>query len=151
MIDWGALETPLDEKPLFPVQEPDGRKNEAELPRCVMFLRLMRTFAPRCIVYANSNAGRRNPLQARREGIVAGVFDYTVVWTPESHLLIAGVAWVEMKGYSKAGTAGKLSQAQIDFGNALHRAGHLCAAFFDPVAAVNWLRSIGAPVREVVG
>lgn len=28
-MDWGALETPLDEKPLFPVEQPDGRKNEA--------------------------------------------------------------------------------------------------------------------------
>lgn len=41
---------------------------------------------------------------------------------------------------------GKLSLAQIDFGNALVARGHRCACFFSPVAALEWLREQGAPV-----
>jgi len=150
MIDFTDLAAPLDEKPVFFVEEPDGQKHLTEIVRAAQFRRLMRTSAPTALVYANGNAGRRNPAQARREGIVAGVLDYTVVWMPSGHLLDSGVGFIELKGYDRPGRPGRLSQAQIDFGNRLTRLGQQVACFFDPERAVAWLRACGAPVRGSV-
>lgn len=147
-VNWAALETPLNEPWLFPVEAPDGKRDQTELMRVVTFRWAMRLLAPQVLLYANANAGKRSRRQAAAEGIMAGVFDYCAVWTPSSHFLRPGVVWIEFKGYDKRGRAGQLSQAQIDFGNTLVRLGHQCAAFFDPMAAVDWVRSCGAPVRE---
>ena len=148
MIDFAQLETPLDAQPIFYVQEPDGQKHLTEIARAVQFRRIVRTLAPGILVYANGNAGHRNPLQASREGIMAGVSDYTACWQPSSHRHDPGVAWVELKGYDRSGRPGRLSQSQIDFGNRLTRLGHQVGCFFDPLRAVAWLRQCGAPVRE---
>ena len=134
-----AMEAAKDDAPLFPVEAPDGKKMIAETPRQTQFVKMMRECAPSCAVEANANAGKRNPVQAKREGIVSGVFDMTIAWA-------GGVAWVEFKGYTKAGRAGGLSDNQIAWGNRRHRLGHHVACFFDPMSAVLWLRSIGAPV-----
>lgn len=140
MTDWSALETPLNEAPLFLVEPPDGRKDWGELPRQTELFRLMRMSAPSVQGYAIPNAGKRNPMLAKREGIRAGLFDTEWPWN-------RGIAWIEMKGYDKNGRPGELSQAQIDWGNMMTRCGFPVACFFDPVNAINWLRDQGAPVR----
>lgn len=149
-MNFADLETTLDPVPLFPVEAPDGRKELAELERQAIFRRYAANLAPRVIVFANANAGKRNPMQAKREGIMAGVFDMTCAWdiaastdpnAPQS------VCWIEFKGYDKNGRPGKLSKAQIDWGNAMHERGHKVACFFSGKSAFDWLASLGAPVR----
>lgn len=127
----------LNEDPLFYAESPDGERDVSEIVRCVRFRKLCANALPKVKLWANANAGRRNPMQARREGILAGVFDYTAVWT-------GGFALIEFKGYSKR-RPGKLSPQQISFGNAMVARGHNAACFFDPVAAVEWLKKCGAP------
>lgn len=142
MNAWADLETTLDPVPEFLVEAPDGRKDRPELGRQVEFRRLMQALAPRVLVYANANAGKRNPAQARKEGILGGVFDLTVLWRRDL------IAYVEFKGYDARGRAGHLSRNQIEFGNRLVELDIPCAAFFDPLSAVNWLRVQGFPLAE---
>ena len=140
---FAGMETPLDDVPRFLVEEPDGRKTLAELPRQVTFLSLMRMAGPTVEVRALPNAGKRNPTKARQEGIKAGLFDLGCWWPGGGH------AVVEMKGYDARGRAGSLSLEQIDFGNRMHDLGTPAACFFTPEKAVAWLASVGAPVRAV--
>jgi len=133
-------EDPIKPVARFPIEATD--KNPAtELQRQATFLKMMRTLAPNVICYANTNgthiasfAGRA---KANKEGRTIGASDVTIVWN-------RGVAWIEFK----AGK-GSLKPAQIEFGNRLHEMGHHVACFRDPISAVDWLRSIGAPVRGV--
>jgi hypothetical protein len=141
--DFFPADEPLDEAPLFPVEAPDGRKSVDELARVVVFRQLIRIAAPSVLLFANANAGKRSPAQARREGIMAGVFDYSVAWEGGQ------IAYPEFKGYRAGGRPGKLSDAQIRWGNAMHKRGFPVACFFTPEAAVEWLRSLGAPVARV--
>ena len=143
MYDWGALESTLDPVPDFPVQAPDGVKTWTELQRQTTLLRLIHMAGSRVPVWAQANAGKRNPMQARREGIVAGVFDLQFAWRGPL------TAFVEMKGYTKAGRAGSLSRQQIEWGNRLHALGHHVACFYCPYAALDWLRSIGFPIANI--
>lgn len=143
MNAWADLETSLEPVPEFFVQAPDKRKGWTELQRQTTFLRLMRMAAPRVMVFANANAGKRNPQQAKREGIKAGVFDIACLWRAPQ------VTYIEFKGYTKAGRAGELTPQQIDFGNRCAGLGIPAACFFDPYDAVNWLKTQGLPVREV--
>jgi len=150
MIDWAELETPLGGKPLFPVEAPDGRKDLSELDRQVMFRKYAANLAPMVMLWANANAGRRNPLQARREGIVAGVFDMSAAWDIGASTLVdcaVSACWIEFKGYDKRGQPGRLSEAQIEWGNAMHQRGHKVACFYSGKSAFDWLASLGAPVR----
>lgn len=144
LVDWSELECDLDPDPEFYVEPPDGRTHLSEINRQVAFRRIMYMAAPRVMLYANANAGKRNPLQAKAEGIVAGVFDMTAVWKNR-------VAWIEFKGYSgkKRRRAGVLSRQQIEFGNRLVQLEQPCACFFDEVAAANWLREQGFPVGTI--
>lgn len=139
---WDRLETPLNQAPTFFVEEPDGRKDWAEIDRQATFFKLLRLTGPRVLAYPNVNAGKRNPRLARKEGIVAGVFDVTCAFRPSL------TAWIEFKGYDKSGRAGKLSQSQIDFGNRLIDLGRPCACFFSPDCALGWLRELGFPIRS---
>lgn len=141
---FNALETPLEEKPRFPVEPPDGRRDVAELPRQTEFLTLMRMVAPTVEVRALPNAGKRNPQQAKREGIKSGLLDIGLWWDNRGHAVL------EFKGYSQ-GRAGKLSANQIAFGNRLHDMGIPVACFFTAEAAVAWLADVGAPVRRLHG
>lgn len=141
---WADMETPLVQTPDFYVQAPDGARQWSEIDRQQMLFNLMRSAAPRVVGWAIPNAGKRNPSKARKEGIRGGVFDTQWAWR---HPV---TAWVEMKGYDAAGRAGKLSPQQIDWGNDMVRLGHHVACFFDPYAAVAWLRDRGFPVRQVV-
>lgn len=140
MIDWSALESPLSPSPRFFVQAPDGRKDWSEIDRQVTFLKTMHTLAPRVMVHAIPNAGKRHPGKARREGIMAGVFDLRIEWKAPL------TAVVEMKGYDARGRAGQLSDAQVEYGNRMIELGHHAACFFCPYAAVDWLRGIGFPI-----
>ena len=142
-MNWSELETGLYEAPRFPVEAPDGRKDWPEIDRQVTFRRLIGTAAPRLLVFANANAGKRNPRLARKEGILGGVFDMTVLWRRQQ------IAYIEFKGYDARGRAGKLSQAQIDFGNRLVDLEVPCACFFSPYSAIDWLREQGFPIAEV--
>ena len=144
------LETPLVEAPLFPCEAPDGRKDLSELTRQTMFRKYAAQLAPAVMVWANANAGKRNPLQARREGIVAGVFDMTCAWDISASTLPdcpLSACFIEMKGYDKNGRPGKLTPAQIEWGNRMHQRGHKVACFFSGKSAFDWLASLGAPVR----
>lgn len=143
VASWSDLEAPLNPVPTFYVQAPDARRDWVEIDRQATFRRVMNLAAPRLLIYANANAGKRNPAKARKEGIRAGVFDMTVVWQR------AKIAYIEFKGYDSRGRAGSLSDAQIQFGNRLTELGVPCACFFDPYDAADWLREQGFPIAEV--
>jgi hypothetical protein len=57
------------------------------------------------------------------------------------------ICYVEFKGYDKSGRPGKLSKAQIEWGNRMHERGHKVACFYSGKSAFEWLASLGAPVR----
>ncbi|WP_159975842.1 MULTISPECIES: hypothetical protein [unclassified Novosphingobium] len=153
MNAFAHLETPLDEAPLFPVEAPDGRKDLAEIDRQVMFRKYLSNLAPAVMSYANPNAAKRGfkaQHQARKEGLTAGVFDMTCAWGIDASTLPdcdVSVCWIEFKGYDSNGRPGKLSQAQIDWGNAMVRKGHKVACFFSGKSAFDWMASLGAPIR----
>lgn len=153
MTVWDDLESALDEKPLFPVEAPDGRKELSELERQVTFRDYAKKLAPAVIVYATPNAGKRGfkaQRQAKLEGLMAGVFDQTCAWDVKASTnpdAPVSICFIEFKGYDASGRPGKLSQAQIDWGNAMHRRGHKVACFFSGKSAFDWLASLGAPVR----
>lgn len=142
MSDFAFLESSLDPEPEFYVQAPDGRRDWPEINRQQTLFALMKRLAPRVVGYPIPNAGKRNPAKARREGIVAGVFD--TQWNWRSPL----TAYVELKGYDKSGRVGSLSPAQIEWGNRMAALGHHVACFFDPYAAVDWMRELGFPVAQ---
>lgn len=139
---WDDLESSLSPAPLFHVQGPDGRKDWGETARQATLFRLMHLAAPRVVGFAIPNAGKRNPLQARREGIVAGVFDTQFLWRGLT-------AFVELKGYDRRGRPGTLSTAQVEWGNRLVALDVPCAMFFDPYTAVAWLRGLGFPIAAL--
>lgn len=142
-MTWAELETPLDEAPAFRVGGPDGKRGLSELTRVRMLRKRLRKVAPAVRLHAIPNAAKRGlkaQANAKAEGLVAGVFDLCLMWPGP------GTAWLEVKGYTADGRAGRLSQAQIDWGNAAHRMGHQVACFFDPDSAISWLREIGAPI-----
>lgn len=140
---WATLESDLDPTPEFFIQSPDGRRDWSELSRQATLFRVMTFAAPRVRGWAIPNAGKRNPLQAQREGVKAGIFDTQWAWRKPI------TAWVEMKGYDSRGRAGKLSKAQIDWGNSMHALGYPVACFFCPYAAAGWMRELGFPVAEI--
>lgn len=143
MNDWGALETTLEPKPQFFVQAPDGRKDWPEIARQGALFKVMRAAAPRVLGFAIPNAGKRNPVKARAEHILGGVFD--TVWHWRGQL----TAYVELKGYDARGRAGTLQRNQIEFGNRCVEIGIPCACFFSPYDAADWLRDQGFPVAGV--
>lgn len=149
-----ALESPLIEEPLFPVQAPDGRKDLSELDRQAWFVAFMRRTQPHIEVHANPNAAKRGvkaQAQVRKEGLKAGVFDITVAWDYRESTIpdcAVSVAWPEFKGYDSRGRAGKLTPQQIAWGNAMHRKGFPVACFFSAKSVVEWLQAIGAPIRK---
>lgn len=129
------------EEPLFPVFGYAGLVKMPEIARQQQFRNLMRALAPGVMVFANANAGKRSRATARKEGIMAGVFDMTICWKPRRS------AYLEAKGFDKSGRAGRLSDPQIRWGNTMHRLGHDVACFYDPFHALDWLRSLGCEVR----
>lgn len=142
------LETPL--APLFPVEAPDGRKDLREIDRQAWVVSYIRKSQPDIIVYATPNAGKRGftaQRQAKKEGLLAGVFDLTFAWDIKHSDGDVTVCWAEMKGYDARGRAGTLEPSQIEWGNAMHQRGHKVACFFSAKSVIDWLVSLGAPVR----
>ena len=152
-MNFADLESPLVEKPMFPVQAPDGRKDLSELDRQAWVVSYMRRTQPHIVVYATPNAAKRGfaaQRQAKKEGLLAGVFDLTFAWDIKHSDGDVTVCWAEMKGYDSRGRAGSLSQAQIEWGNAMHQRGHKVACFFSAKSVIEWLRDLGAPIKGAV-
>lgn len=150
---WAALERD-DTRPLFPVEEPGKPGLDPrlwpELERQRAFIGFLRKTQPKIKAFAIPNAGKRGfkaQAQAKAEGLLAGVFDVFVYWSAADSDQPATAAWIEWKGFDARGRPGKLSQAQIEHGNDLHRRGHKAACFYTVQAALDWLASLGAPVR----
>lgn len=138
-MNWGALESSLREEPLFFVQKPDGNRILGEDPRCKTLVKLVHQLAPQATIQHSKNEGNHNHIKAKAMGVVAGYPDYTVTWG------VRNQAFIEMKGYTAAGRAGELSQAQIDQCNKLFRQGFPVACFFTPELAFEWLVQQGMP------
>lgn len=141
-VDWMAMDESLNPEPIFYVEKPDGIKNWSEINRQVELFKIMRMAAPKVFGFAIPNAGKRNPMKARKENILGGVFDTEWQWE-------GGSCHVELKGYTKAGVAGKLSHGQIEFGNRMTNLGKPVACFFTPMRAVEWMRELGAPIATI--
>lgn len=139
-MSWAALETALDQEPLFFVQKPDGQKHLSEDARCKTLVKLVHQIAPKAEIAHVKNEGRHNHAKAKTLGVVTGHGDYIVTWPK------GGAAFVEMKGYTAAGRPGELSQAQVDWGNRKFMMGFPVACFFTPEAAFDWLVAQGMPV-----
>lgn len=154
-MNWAALETPLDPVPAFfveptPAPGPDPRM-WPELERQRAFVAFMWKTQPHIEVHAIPNAGKRGfkaQAQAKAEGMKAGVFDLFAGWDV-SHAAdrACTVAWFEFKGFDAKGRPGKLTPAQVEWGNQMHAKGFPVACFFTVKAALEWLVSLGAPVR----
>jgi hypothetical protein len=130
---WAKFDTPLDQEPTFPVQLPGGCQRAPELSNQRGFINQLRWQAPHICVYANANAGKRNPRQARLEGIRAGVFDVMVIESASKW------AMIEFKGFDKSGRAGRLSWQQIEFGNDMCARGVPVGCFYSPEMAIDFL------------
>ena len=150
------LETALVEEPLFPVEDwralDNPRKDLSELARQSQFVAFMRRTCPHMTVAAIPNAGKRGfkaQRQAKQEGVLAGAFDTLVTWDIDhAHPdCPSTMAMIEFKGFDARGSAGKLSIEQIECGNQLHRQGHKVACFFSAKSAIDWLISLGAPIK----
>lgn len=146
-----ALESPLREEPEFPVEEPDGRKELSELDRQAWVVAYMRRTQPHIVCYATPNAGKRGfkaQAQAKKEGLLAGVFDLTFAWDVQHAAEDRPtICWAEMKGYDASGRPGQLSNPQIEWGNTMHRKGYAVACFFSAQSVIRWLGELGAPLR----
>lgn len=139
-MNWQDLETSLSAPPLFYVEQPDGQKHLSENDRCRTLVKLVHQLAPAAEIAHVKNEGNHNHAFAKLLGVVAGHGDYAVTWG------IRQAAFIEIKGYSRAGRAGELSQAQIDWGNRKFLMGFPVACFFSPDRAFAWLVEQGMPV-----
>lgn len=136
-FDFHALETPLREKPIFPV-EPRDRDPATEVVRQMKFRNLLRFCSPSIESWSVPNAAKRGPkatAQAKREGLTAGVFDEHYAG-PDRWL-----AFLEWKDCD-----GTLTQDQIDWGNAMHRRGFRVACVRSHAFALSLFRQWGAPI-----
>lgn len=151
-MNWAALESPIKAEPLFPVEKPDGEKSLSELARQSWLVNYIRRTSPKVLVAANVNAAKRGPkaaAQAKKEGMLAGFPDLTIVWDiADGHIDGPTAAFLEMKGYDGSGQPGKLSQAQIETCNRLFLCGVPVACFFSARSAIAWLRELGCPLKE---
>ena len=155
MVDFAELESPLKAEPLF-YCEPPGKPGPdprlwPELERQRAFVAFMRKTQPHIECHAIPNAGKRGfaaQRQAKAEGLKSGVLDLFIGW--DIALGAPGkptVAWLDFKGFDKSGRPGRLSANQIEWANAMHGKGFHVACFFTVKAALDWLASLGAPIR----
>lgn len=155
-MNFADLETTLDPVPLFPVEAPGKPGPDPamwpELARQKAFVGFMRKTQPHIEVHAIPNAGKRGfkaQAQAKAEGLKSGVLDLFIGWdiglaSPSAPVTCA---WIDFKGFDKNGRPGRLSANQIEWANAMHRKGFPVACFFTVKAALEWLASLGAPIR----
>lgn len=138
MTDWAAIESDLKPVPRFPV-EPRDKLPGSEVDRQSAFRKLIRHTGPNIMSWAVPNAGKRGftaQALAKREGLTAGVFDEHFAW---NH----GYAFLEWKDGK-----GTLSDAQIEWGNAMHDRGFRVACVRTPEFALALFAEWGAPVRR---
>ena len=144
------LESPLYAEPLFYVEPhgkaPDDTRRRPEAFRQESFVAYLRKTSPGITPASFANEGKRSTYAAgklKKGGLAPGMPDICCIWD-------GGWAFIEFKGFTASGQPGKLSPAQIDACNKIHRNGHPVACFFTATAALDWLRGLGAPVRGTV-
>lgn len=133
------LAEPEDEPDADWFCEPRDKLPASEFDRQRSFLTSMARLAPGVVVWAVPNEGKRTLWErgrAKALGLRKGMPDIGVAWNN-------GVAFIEMKGGQTA-----ISKSQREVLNMLFRQGHHVAVFRTPALALDWLRSIGCPVRE---
>ena len=130
------LETPLKEAPLFYIEprDKDAKSEDARQGEWVVSARRAGLYV--CAILNGEKRGQWAKNLARKLGAWWGFPDAIVL----GRGFIAFIEW-------KDGTA-MPKQHQIDCLNALHRMGFPVAVFRNPGPAMDWLRLIGAPVRE---
>lgn len=136
MTAFDHLETPLDEQPLFIIEQPDSDRT-SEMDRQARFIAQLRKRNPAIQVIAIPNAAARGQKalnQVRREGAVWGAPDLIVLQDGKA-------AFIEFKN----GTA-MPKQHQTDCLNALTRNGFPCGVFRTAEGAICWLRAQGFEV-----
>ncbi|WP_333571331.1 hypothetical protein [Sphingomonas sp.] len=129
------LSEDLREQPIFPV-EPKDKLTGSEVDRQQAFRNRLHIIAPEVISWGVPNAGKRGlkaQRQSKREGLTAGVHDEHYAW---NHAYVV-LEWKDGKG--------SLSQAQIDWGNAMVRRGFRVACVRTPEFAEQLFREWGAP------
>lgn len=151
------LESPLDPVPLFHVEQTGKATGDPrlwpEIERQAAFVAFIRKTQPQLHAFSNANDGKRGPKaqrDAKRLGLTPGVFDVTVLWNiaqSTNPANLVSMAFVEFKGFDKNGRPGKLSAAQIEWGNSAQAKGHNVACFYSAKSALKWLASLGAPIR----
>ena len=145
---FAELESTLAPEPLFPVEAPGARPEDktrwSEDYRQRSFVAWLTKNHPDIIVFSITNEGARGVFHGRRlkqRGLLPGAPDICVLWQ-------GGWAFVEFKGWAADGTPGKLSTAQIETCNRIHKNGTPVAMFYRADKALDWLRELGAPIRE---
>lgn len=136
---WDELETPLkpDLDPRVFV-EPKDKLPDSEDERQATFVSIIRKTSPGIDVTANTNAAKRSQWAAakvKREGLTTGRNDLDVKW-PE-HLAI-----IEFKNGTKMP-----EPAQVEYLNRMVEFGFPVAVIRTPDRGLEWLASLGAPVR----
>lgn len=122
--------------------DPRDKDPRSEEQRQRAFLTLAKRLCPSVNIFAVPNAARRTQWEAgkaKREGMKSGALDLVATWN-------RGVAFIEFKDGQKQPTPN-----QRDMLNLLFRQGHHCGVFRQEQSALDWLRSIGAPVVGRVG
>lgn len=156
LADLDALESPLVEDPLFFVETPGKPGPDPKLwpeeERQAAFVTYLARTSPKITVRAVRNEGKRGfeeQRQMKRTGLKPGTFDTFICWdiADATEDCPATLAWIEWKGFSVRGRPGKLSPEQIAFGNDMTRKGFKAACFYTVKPALEWLRSLGAPVQ----
>lgn len=138
-MDWAALETLLDPVARFPV-EPKHKLPGLERKFQRSFRRDLKKVACGIMSWGVPNAGKRGfaaQAQAKAEGLTAGVFDEHYAW---NH----GIACLEWKDGQ-----GDLSDAQIEWGNAMVDRGFRVACVRTPAFAMALFQEWGAPIRPI--
>lgn len=140
--DIDALDGPLKETlhPAIYVQ-PKDKDATSEDARQATFVATMKRIAKGCRVYAVPNGGKRSvwaAAKAKREGMIAGEPDTGISWAD------VPTARIEFKNGRSMPTP-----EQIEALNWYHLRGHPVAVCRTAVGAINWLRSVGAPVPNI--
>lgn len=132
-------EDPIKPVARFPV-EPKHKMLGKESAYQSSFRGILRYTGSSIISWGVPNAGKRGykaQASARAEGITAGVFDEHYVW---NH----GIAFLEWKSGD-----GSLSNAQIDWGNAMVDRGFRVACVRTPEFALALFLEWGAPIKSI--
>jgi hypothetical protein len=121
--------------------QPKDRDPASEDRRQAEYIATVRKLCKGIKVFAVPNAAKRTQWAAakvKREGLYTGWPDTGACWVSN---ISGGVAWIEFKNGTNTPDAD-----QIDTLNWLHRRGHPVAVCRTAQGALEWLKSIGAPV-----